>query len=98
MAGPSTYPVVAVNIRNADAYSLTIEVASLVGETKTHAVIVALKKHRQRLQEQAQAESQVQSSLVHQLDQPGLRSEARAIHNSRPADDIFGYVARGLLC
>jgi hypothetical protein len=61
----------------------------------THPV-VALKERRQRLQQQAQAASQVQASLVHQLDQLGLRCAARAIHDSRTADEILGYDATGL--
>lgn len=92
----STHPVVALNIRNAEADSLATEVAALAGETKTHAVIVALKERRQRLQQQAEAASQVQASLVHQLDQIGLRCAARAIHDSRTADEILGYDATGL--
>ena len=46
MRGLSTRPVVALNIRSAEADSLATEVASLAGETKTHAVIVALKERR----------------------------------------------------
>lgn len=94
--GLSTHPVVALNIRSAEADSLATEVASLAGETKTHAVIVALKERRQRLQQQAQAASQVQAGLVHQLDQLGLRCAARAVYDSRTADEILGYDATGL--
>ena len=96
MGGLSTHPVVALNIRSAEADSLATEVASLAGETKTHAVIVALKERRQRLQQQAQAASQVQAGLVHQLDQLGLRCAARAINDSRTADEILGYDRSGL--
>lgn len=92
----TTQSAVALNIRNAEADSLAAEVASLAGETKTHAVIVALKERRQRLQRQAQAASRLQASLVHQLDQIALRCAARAIHDSRSADAILGYDATGL--
>jgi antitoxin VapB len=87
---------VALNIRNAEADRLAAEVASLTGETKTLAVIVALKERRQRLQQQGQAASKVQASLVNQLDQIGLRCAARAIRDSRTADAILGYDATGL--
>ena len=86
----------ALNIRNAEADRLAAEVASLAGETKTLAVIVALKERRQRLQQQGQAASRVQASLVNQLDQIGLRCAARAIRDSRTADSILGYDATGL--
>lgn len=92
----STHPAVALNIRNAEADSLAAEVASLAGETKTDAVIVALKERLQRLQHQGQVASRYQASLVHQLDQIGLRCAARAIQDSRSADDILGYDATGL--
>ncbi len=85
-----------LNIRNAEADSLAAEVASLAGETKTEAVIVALKERRQRLQQQGQVASRVQASLVDQLDQIGLRCAARAIRDTRSADAILGYDATGL--
>ena len=86
----------ALNIRNTEADSLAAEVASLAGETKTLAVIVALKERRQRLQLQAQAASTVQASLAQQLDQIGLRCAGRPIRDSRPAEAILGYDATGL--
>ena len=86
----------ALNIRNTEADSLAAEVASLAGETKTLAVIVALKERRQRLQLQAQAASTVQASLVQQLDQIGLRCAGRAIRDSRSAEAVLGYDATGL--
>ena len=92
----STRSPVALNIRNAEADSLAAEVASLAGETKTQAVIVALKERRQRLRQQGQVASRVQASLVHQLDQIGLRCAARAIRDTRSADVILGYDATGL--
>lgn len=92
----STHPAVALNIRNAEADRLAAEVASLAGETKTLAVIVALKERRQRLQQQVQAASRAQASLVQQLDQIGLCCAARAISDSRSAEAILGYDATGL--
>ena len=93
---PPTHSVVALNIRNAEANRLAAEVASLAGETKTLAVIVAIKERRQRLQQHAQAASRVQASLVQQLDQIGVRCASRAIRDSRSPEAILGYDATGL--
>ena len=92
----STRLAVALNIRNAEADNLAAEVASLAGETKTEAVILALKERLQRLQRQSQVASGHQSSLVNQLNQIALRCAARATHDDRPAEEILGYDANGL--
>ena len=86
----------ALNIRKAEADSLAAEVASLAGETKTDAVILALKERLQRLQRQGQVASRHQASLVNQLDQIGLRCAARTIQDGRTADEILGFDATGL--
>ena len=93
---PSTHSAVALNIRNAEADDLAREVASLAGETKTLAVIVALKERRQRLQQQVQAASRAQANLVQLLDQIGLCCASRATRDSRSAEAILGYDASGL--
>ena len=74
---------VALNIRNPEADRLTAQVACLAGETKTDAVILALKERLQR-------------SLIHRLDQIALRCAARPILDRRSADEICGYDASGL--
>ena len=80
----STYvAAVALNIRNPEANRLAAQVACLAGETKTDAVILALKERLQR-------------SLIHRLDQIALRCAARPILDRRSADEICGYDASGL--
>lgn len=86
----------ALNIRNAEADALATQVATLTGETKTHAVIMALKERLHRLQGRRQVESSNQASLVKQLDQIGLRCAALATQDYRPAEEILGYDAIGL--
>lgn len=74
---------VALNIRNPEADRLAAQVACLAGETKTDAVIPALKERLQR-------------SLIYRLDQIALRCAARPILDRRSADEICGYDASGL--
>jgi antitoxin VapB len=83
--------VVVLNIRNPEAARLAAEVACLAGETKTDAVILALKERLQR-----EAGSVLQRSLIHRLDQIALRCAARPILDNRSSDDICGYDANGL--
>ena len=85
-----------LNIRNPEAGRLAAEVASLAGETKTDAVILALKERLQRLQRQREAGRVLQRSLIHRLDQIALRCAARPILDNRSSDDICGYDANGL--
>ena len=92
----STQAAVALNIRKSEADSLAAEVAYLAGETKTDAVILALKERLQRLQCQRQIASQYQASLVNQLNLIGLRCAARTIQDGRTADEILGYDGSGL--
>jgi antitoxin VapB len=87
---------VALNIRNAEANRLAAEVASLAGETKTAAVIQALKERLRRLQRQSQTTANGQSSLVNRLDQIALRCAGRPIGDPRSAEEILGYDAMGL--
>lgn len=86
----------ALNIRNAEASRLAAEVAALAGETKTHAVILALKERLQRLRRQRGAEPVRQQHLVNRLDQIALRCAARPVRDQRSADEICGYDAMGL--
>ena len=86
----------ALNIRNPEADRLAAQVASLAGETKTDAVILALKERLQRLQCQLKAGKVRQRSLIHRLDQISLRFAARPILDRRSADEICGYDASGL--
>ena len=91
-----TPSVLALNIRNAEANRLAAEVASLAGETKTDAVILALKERLQRLQRQGQTTAKTPASLVNQLDKIALRCAGRPIGDRRSAEMILGYDAMGL--
>ena len=85
----------ALNIRSAEASRLAAEVAALAGETKTHAVILALKERLQRLQRQRDAAPDREQALVHRLDQIALRCAARPVHDHRSADEMCGDDAMG---
>jgi len=91
-----TPPAVALNIRNAEASRLAAEVASLAGETKTAAVILALKERLRRLQRQSHTTANRQASLVNRLDQIALRCAGRPISDRRSAEEILGYDPMGL--
>ncbi|WP_323247600.1 type II toxin-antitoxin system VapB family antitoxin [Synechococcus sp. CCY9202] len=69
--------------------------ASLAGETKTDAVILALKERLRRLQRQSQTTANQQASLVNRLDQIALRCAGRPIGDRRSAEEILGYNAMG---
>lgn len=86
----------ALNIRNAEANRLAAEVAFLAGETKTAAVIQALKERLRSLQQQSQTTASRQASLVNRLDQIALRCARRPIGDRRSAEEILGYDAMGL--
>lgn len=86
----------ALNIRNEEANRLAAQVASLAGETKTDAVILALKERLQRLQHQRQTAAHQQASHIERLDQIALRSAARPVGDHRSAEEILGYDAMGL--
>jgi antitoxin VapB len=87
---------VALNIHNPEADRLAAQVACLAGETKTDAVILALKERLQRLQRQREAGKLRQRNLIDRLDQIALRCAARPILDRRSADEICGYDASGL--
>jgi len=87
---------VALNIRNAEANRLAAEVASLAGETKTAAVILALKERLRRLQRQSHTTANKQAGLVNRLDQIALRCAGRPIIDRRSAEEILGYDVTGL--
>ena len=86
----------ALNIRNEEANHLAAQVASLAGETKTDAMILALKERLLLLQHQRQAAAHQQASLIERLDQIALRSAARPVGDWRSAEEILGYDATGL--
>ena len=71
----------ALNIRNTEADRLAAQVACLAGETKTDAVILALKERLQR-------------SLIYRLDQIALRCAARPILDREQAEIARAAFAR----
>ncbi|MFM7268805.1 MAG: type II toxin-antitoxin system VapB family antitoxin, partial [Cyanobium sp.] len=70
---------VPLNIRSEEANQLATEVAILTGETKTDAVIQALKERLDRLRLQREARAEKQESRCDQLDRIALRCAARPI-------------------
>lgn len=87
-----------LNIRSEEANQLAAEVAILTGESKTHAVIQALKERLQRLQQQRQGEAELQDSRLDRLNRIALRCAARPILDQRSAEAICGCDATGLPC
>ena len=87
-----------LNIRSEEANQLAAEVAIITGETKTTAVIQALKERLHRLQHQQQAQDEQQDSRLDRLDRIALRCAARPILDQRSANEICGYNATGLPC
>ncbi len=86
----------ALNIRNPEANRLAAEVADLAGESKTEAVILALRERLQRLRSQQAAQPDARATLAHRLDRIALRCAARPLRDPRSAEQILGYDASGL--
>jgi hypothetical protein len=80
---------VALNIRNAEANRRAAEVASLAGETKTTAVILALKGRLRRLQRQSHTTANKQAARVNRLDPITLRCAGRPIHGCNHAGECL---------
>jgi len=89
---------VPLNIRSEEANQLAAEVAILTGETKTGAVIQALKERLDRLRLQEEDRAVKQESRRDQLDRIALRCAARPILDQRSAEEICGYDATGMPC
>ena len=87
-----------LNIRSEEANQLAAEVAIFTGETKTDAVIQALKERLDRLRLQGEDRAVKQESRRDQLDRIALRCAARPILDQRSAEEICGYDATGLPC
>lgn len=85
-----------LNIRSEEANQLASEVAILTGETKTNAVIQALRERLDRLRLQREAQAEKQESRCDQLDRIALRCAARPMLDQRSADEICGYDTNGL--
>jgi antitoxin VapB len=81
----------ALNIRNPEADRLADRLAKATGETKTDAVINALKDRLERVQQARRG-----ASLADELDEVALRCAALPVLDGRSADEILGYDDAGL--
>ena len=82
---------VALNIRNKEAEALAAEVARRTGETKTEAVINALKERLARIKR-----FRPRRRLADDLTDIALRFDALPVLDARDADEILGYDQNGL--
>lgn len=81
----------ALNIRNKEAERLAADLAKQTGETKTEAVIKALRERLKRLQRQRS-----KRRLADELDEIALHCARLPVVDARPPDEIVGYDERGL--
>ncbi len=81
----------ALNLRNVEAERLAADLAKLTGETKTQAVIQALRERLTRLRR-----GQAKHRLADELDEIGKRCAALPLLDARVADEILGYDEHGL--
>jgi antitoxin VapB len=82
----------ALSIRNAEADWLAERLASLAGETKTAAVVQAL---RERLEREQAARDKACPRLADRLDEIARHSAQLPVLDPRPADEILGYDDHG---
>ena len=83
--------IMALNIRNREAESLAADLARLTGETKTGAVIQALRDRLQRL-----GRERTKRSLADELDDIGRHCVSLPLRDSRSEDEILGYDENGI--
>ena len=81
----------ALNIRNRETERLAEAVAKLTGETKTQAVMQALRDRLARLRRE-----RTNRRLADELDEIARHCSRLPIQDSRTADEILGYDERGL--
>lgn len=81
----------ALNIRNKEAEALAAEVARRTGETKTEAVINALKERLARVKR-----LRPRRKLSEDLAEIAERFDTLPVLDSRDADEILGYDQHGL--
>jgi len=86
----------ALNIRSQEANALAAEVSALAGETKTDAVIQALRERRDRLLLLRETGMQAPESLVDRLTAIAARFDQLPCLDSRGVDEILGYGPDGL--
>lgn len=81
----------ALNIRNPEAEKLADELARRTGETKTQAVIQALRERLARVRRR-----RPRRRLADELDEIARRCASLPVLDRRPADEILGYDEHGL--
>jgi antitoxin VapB len=81
----------ALNIRNRETEELAAAVARLTGETKTHAVRVALRDRLDRLRRERTGRR-----LADELDEIARHCARLEAADPRTADEILGYDETGL--
>lgn len=81
----------ALNIRNPEAEHLAAELAKRTGETKTEAVIKALRDRLVRVRRE-----RGKRRLADELLEIAKRYEALPVLDDRPSDEILGYDENGL--
>lgn len=81
----------ALNLRNPEAEQLAAEVARRTGETKTQAVIRALRDRLARLNRERR-----RRSLADELEAIAEHCARLPVLDARPADEILGYDEQGL--
>lgn len=81
----------ALNIRNAEAERLATELARLTHETKTQAVVRALRDRLARLRRERS-----RRRLADQLDDIALHCAALPRRDDRSTDEILGYDEKGI--
>jgi antitoxin VapB len=86
----------ALNIRNAEADRLAKRLASVAGETKTAAVVQALRERLERLEREHAARDRARPRLADRLDEIARHSAGLPVSDPRPADEILGYDDKGL--
>lgn len=80
----------ALNIRNPEAEELAAELASQTGETKTDALIKALRDRLHRVRRERS-----RRSLVDELEGIAKHCASLPVLDARPADEILGYDEHG---
>ena len=81
----------ALNIRNADAEMLAAELAKQTGESKTDAVIKALRDRLTRVRRERS-----KRPLADELEDIAKHCAGLPVLDARPADGILGYDEHGL--
>lgn len=81
----------ALNLRNPEAEQLAAELARQTGETKTNAVIKALRDRLDRVRRE-----RTQRSLADELEEIADSCARLPVLDTRSADDILGYDENGL--